>query len=75
LPAGLAVIFYTSVAALWSVWAYMWFLQNKFLPGILAFFVVLPIVLAIAVLAKHRAARGRLKHIGDMLGISGRYSE
>jgi adenylate cyclase len=72
LPAGPAVVFYSLVTALWSVVAYVLFLNNRFLPGVSAFFIVLPLVLVVAILAKHRTLGGRLKHIGDMLGMSDR---
>ena len=70
LPAGPALVFYAFVTATWSVWAYLWFLQDKFLPGTLVFYVVLPLALIVAILAKHRTLKGKLKYLGGMLGIS-----
>lgn len=75
LPAGPSVIFYAIVTAVWTVWAYVWFLQDRFLPGVLVFYVVLPLVLIVAILAKHRTLRGRLRSLGDMLGMSDRLDE
>lgn len=75
MPAGPAVVFYTLVTAIWSVWSYAWFLTDRFLPGLLAFYVVLPLVLVVAILAKHRTLKGRMRYIGDMLGISDRVEE
>lgn len=75
LPAGPAIVSYALVTAIWSVWAYFSFLRNDFLPGVLVFYVVLPLTLVIAVLAKHRTLKGRLKQIGGMLGMSERLDE
>jgi CHASE2 domain-containing sensor protein len=75
MPAGPAVVFYTMVTAVWSVWAYAWFLTDRFLPGLLAFYVILPLVVVVAILAKHRTLKGRMRYIGDMLGISDRVDE
>lgn len=75
LPAGPSLICYSIVTAVWTVWAYLWFLQNRFMPGVLVFYVVLPLALIVAILAKHRTLRGRLRHLGSMLGVSDRLDE
>jgi CHASE2 domain-containing sensor protein len=75
LSAGPALVFYSLITAGWSVWAYLWFLNDKFLPGVLAFYGVLPLVLVVAILGKHRTLKGRLKHIGSMLGMTDRLDE